>query len=78
LRWVCEHDPENGRAFYYRGEALNRLDHFDEAGTLMERAAELMPRDQRPFYTLGHLYDRKGLRQEAAKMFRRARELQLQ
>ena len=76
LRWVCEHDSENGRAFYYRAEALNRLDRFDEALPLMERAAELMPGDQRPFYSLGHLYDRKGLRPEAEEMFREARELQ--
>ncbi|MDA0327607.1 MAG: tetratricopeptide repeat protein [Gemmatimonadetes bacterium] len=76
LRWVCEHDAENGPAFYYRGEALNRSGGFDEAIPLVERAAQLMPGDPRPFYTLGHLYDRKSLSTEAAEMYRRVRELQ--
>jgi Flp pilus assembly protein TadD len=77
LRWVCERDPENGLAFYYRAEALNRGGRFDDAAALMERAAALMPTDPRPFYTLGHLYDRKSLHTEAAEMYRRARELQV-
>jgi len=77
LRWVCDRDPENGLAFYYRAEALNRIGHFEDAGALMEQAAELMPNDPRPFYTLGHLYDRNSLHTEAAEMYRRARELQV-
>jgi len=77
LRWVCEADPENGLAFYYRAEALNRIGRFEDAAALMEQAAELMPTDPRPFYTLGHLYDRKSLNVEAAEMYRRARELQV-
>jgi tetratricopeptide (TPR) repeat protein len=76
LRWVCDQDAENGPAFYYRGEALNRIGRFDESAELMEHAAELMPTDPRPFYTLGHLYDRRSLRAEANAMYRRARDLQ--
>ena len=76
LRFVCARDRENGMAFYYRGEALNLLDRYDEAVQALRRAAELMPNDPKPFYTLGHLYDRKYLPDEASEMYRRARRLQ--
>jgi Flp pilus assembly protein TadD len=76
LRWVCARDRDNGMAFYYRGEALDRLSRYDEAAQALERAAELMPNDPKPVYTLGHLYDRKHLPDEAAEMYRRARRLQ--
>jgi tetratricopeptide (TPR) repeat protein len=76
LSWVCARDRDNGQAFYYRGEALNRLGRFDEARQAMERAKVLLPNDPRPFYTLGHLYDRKHQVEEAAEMYRHARRLQ--
>lgn len=76
LRWVCEQDHDHADAFYYRGEALNRLGRFDEALEALERAIALEPGNSRAFYTLGHLYDRKHLPEEAALMYRRARELQ--
>jgi tetratricopeptide (TPR) repeat protein len=76
LRWVCERDEANGVAFYYRGEALNRLGRFDEAAEAVGRAVELIPNDPRPFYTLGHLYDRRHQLEDAAEMYRRARRLQ--
>jgi tetratricopeptide (TPR) repeat protein len=76
LRWVCARARTNGLAFYYRGEALNRLSRFDESEQALTHAAELLPSDPRPFYTLGHLYDRKHLAEEAGEMYRRARELQ--
>lgn len=78
LGWVCERDELNGRAFYYRGEALNRLGRFNEAGEALQRAAELMPDDPRPFYTLGHVLDRQHRLQEAAEMYRKAQRLQAQ
>ena len=76
LRWVCTRDPDIGPAFYYRGEALNRLGRYDEACQAMEHAKTLMPNDPRPFYTLGHLYDRRHQPHEAAEMYRHARRLQ--
>ena len=76
LHWVCERDRDRGQAFYYRGEALNRLGRFDEARLAMERAKVLLPDDPRPFYTLGHLYDRQHQAEEAAEMYRHARRLQ--
>ena len=76
LRWVCSRDRDNGLAFYYRGESLNRLGRYDESTQAMERAAELLPDDPKPAYTLGRLYDRKHLPEEAAEMYRRARRLQ--
>lgn len=76
LGWVCDQDARSGPAFYYRGEALNRIGRFDEAVEPLERASELLPADPRPFYTLGHLYDRRSLPAEAAEMYRRARDLQ--
>lgn len=76
LRWVCGQDAKHGPAHYYRGEALNRLDRFDEAADAMKLAIELMPNDPRPFYTLGHLYDRRHQLEDAAEMYRRARRLQ--
>lgn len=76
LRGVCEHDPECGTAFFYRGEALNRLGRVGEAMTTLERATVLQPTNAKAFYILGILYDRKHLPEEAALMYRRARELQ--
>jgi tetratricopeptide (TPR) repeat protein len=76
LRWVCARDESHGPAQYYRGEALNRLNRYDEAAEAMERAITLIPSDPRPFYTLGHLYDRRHQQEEAAEMYRRARRLQ--
>jgi Flp pilus assembly protein TadD len=76
LRWVCARNRENGAAFYYHGEALNRLDRYDEAVQSLQRAATLMPNDPKPVYTLGHLFDRKHQPEEAAEMYRRARRLQ--
>jgi len=75
LSWVCEQDDAHGPAFYYRGEALNRLGRFDEAMQALERATVLQPQNARAFYTLGHLYDRKHMGEEATLMYRRAREL---
>jgi len=76
LGWVCQKDENHGPAYYYRGEALNRLGRFEEAAGALRRASELLPNDPRPFYTLGHLYDRTHQQQEAAEMYRRARQLQ--
>ena len=75
LAWVCDRDESNGPAFYYRGEALNRLGRYDEAMQVLERAIVLQPHNAKAFYTLGHLYDRKHMGQDAAIMYRRAREL---
>jgi len=75
LGWVCEQDDAHGSAFYYRGEALNRLGRFDEALQALERVTVLQPQSAKAFYTLGHLYDRKHMGEEAARMYRRAREL---
>ena len=71
LGWVCEQDDAHGSAFYYRGEALNRLGRFDEALQSLERATVLQPQNAKAFYTLGHLYDRKHMGEEAALMYRR-------
>jgi Flp pilus assembly protein TadD len=76
LRWVCERDPEHGDAFFYRGEALNRLGRYDEAMAALEHATVIQPRNGKAYYTLGILYDRKHLPEEAALMYRKARELQ--
>jgi tetratricopeptide (TPR) repeat protein len=75
LGWVCEQDDAHGPAFYYRGEALNRLGRFDEALQALERVTVLQPQNPKAFYTLGHLYDRKHMGEEAALMYRKAREL---
>ncbi len=77
LAWVCEQDDAHGPAFYYRGEALNRLGRFDDALQALEHATVLQPQNPKVFYTLGHLYDRKHMGEEAALMYRKARELSL-
>ena len=76
LSWVCAQDKQNGLAFYYMGEALNRLSRFDEAMHTMDQAVKLLPNDSRVYYTLGHLYDRSEMPVAAANMYRRARQLQ--
>jgi Flp pilus assembly protein TadD len=76
LGWVCEQDAEHGAAFFYRGEALNRLGRTEEAMAALERATVLQPTNAKAFYTLGILYDRQHLPEEAALMYRKARELQ--
>jgi len=75
LRWVCERDAEHGDAFFYRGEALNRLGRYDEAMAALEHATVVQPQNAKAYYTLGILYDRKHLPEEAALMYRKAREL---
>jgi tetratricopeptide (TPR) repeat protein len=72
---VCAAAPEDGTAFFYRGEALNRLGRVDEAIEALERVIELLPGNHRAHYTLGVLFDKKDLPEKAALMYRRAREL---
>jgi Tfp pilus assembly protein PilF len=74
LRWACEQDQRHGNAFFYRGEALNRLGRFDDAMRALEQAIRLQPTNGKAFYTLGILYDRKHLPEEASIMYRKARE----
>ncbi len=76
LRWVCEQDDTHGHAFYYRGEALNRLSRYDEARAVLERAIVLQPMNAKAYYSLGHLYDRAHLTEEAALMYEKSKELQ--
>jgi len=76
LRWVCEQDDTHGPAFYYRGEALNRLSRYDEARAVLERAIALQPLNAKAYYSLGHLYDRAHLTEEAALMYEKSKELQ--
>ena len=76
LQWVCAQDAEYGPAFYYRGEALNRLSRYDEAMSVLEQAIERQPTNAKAYYTLGHLYDRKHMGEEAALMYQKAREYQ--
>ncbi len=75
LGWVCEHQPDDGMAHYYRGEALNRLGRVDAALEALEKAASLEPKNAKAFYTMGILYDKKGLPDQAEGMYRRSREL---
>jgi superkiller protein 3 len=75
LAAVCRENPDHGLAYYYRGEALNRLGRVDEAMAALERALELLPRNSRAYYTLGILLDKKNRPEEAALMYKKAREL---
>lgn len=76
LRSVCDRNAEHGPAFFYRGEALNRLGRYDEALEVLERAVVLQPGNAKAYYTLGILYDRKHMPEEAGLMYRKAREAQ--
>jgi tetratricopeptide (TPR) repeat protein len=75
---VCRQAPEHGAAFFYRGEALNRLGRYEAALDALKQATVLQPDNAKAFYTLGILYDRKHLPAEAAAMYRRARAIQEQ
>ena len=72
---MCSNQPDNGLAFDYRGEALNRLGRVEEAIETLERALELTPGNGRAYYTLGILFDKKSLPEKAAVMYRKSREL---
>jgi Flp pilus assembly protein TadD len=75
LRAVCRENPDHGPAFFYRGEALNRLGRVSEAVESLERAIALIPGNPRAHYTLGILFDKQMLPDRAAEMYRKAREL---
>ncbi len=75
LRWVCERDENHAAAFFYRGEALNRLSRVDEALEALTRATQLQPRNARAYYTMGILYDKKHLPEQAEAMYRKSREM---
>ncbi len=75
LKGICDRNPAHGPAHFYRGEALNRLGHVDEALKTMERTIQLQPRNWRAYHTLGMLFDRKEDRERASEMYRQAREL---
>jgi tetratricopeptide (TPR) repeat protein len=75
LRLVCEKDLENAHAFFYRGEALNRLGKVDKAIEVMERAVRLQPSNARIYHTMGVLFDKKNMPAEAARMYKKVREL---
>ncbi|HUE77522.1 MAG TPA: tetratricopeptide repeat protein, partial [Longimicrobiales bacterium] len=62
-------------AYFYRGEALNRLGRVEEAIQMLERSVQHDPSNAKAYHTMGILYDRKHLRQEATTMYRKAREV---
>jgi tetratricopeptide (TPR) repeat protein len=75
LKWVCEQDEQNAQAFFYRGEALNRLGRVDKAIEVLERAALLQPYNAKIYHTMGILFDKKHMPAEAAQMYKKVREL---
>jgi tetratricopeptide (TPR) repeat protein len=68
-------DPESESAYYYLGEACNRLGHIDKALEALERALEIQPRNGRAWYTIGILYDRKREPERASEAYLKAREI---
>jgi Flp pilus assembly protein TadD len=75
LRWVCERDAEHAHAFFYRGEALNRLGKVDKAIEVLERAATLQPTNAKIYHTMGILFDKKNMPAQATQMYKKVREL---
>jgi Flp pilus assembly protein TadD len=74
LRQAAEVDAGRAGAWYYLGEALNRVDDLDGARTAYERAVELEPSNVKALYGLGIVLDRLNRPDEATRMYRRSRE----
>src|SRR5690242_19701112 len=74
LRQAAEVDAGRASAWYYLGEALNRVDDLDGARTAYERAVELEPSNVKALYGLGIVLDRLNRPDEATRMYRRSRE----
>ncbi len=65
FRKVVERDPRHVPALTGLGEALARLDQFDEAEALYHRALAAHPRHPIPFWNLGQLLCARGRMAEA-------------
>ncbi|HYL22350.1 MAG TPA: tetratricopeptide repeat protein [Gemmatimonadales bacterium] len=74
LRQAAEVDAGRASAWYYLGEALNRVDDLDGARSAYERAVELEPSNVKALYGLGIVLDRLNRPDEATRMYRRSRE----
>jgi Flp pilus assembly protein TadD len=74
LRRAAEVEPGRAAAWYYLGEALNRVDDLAGAKSAYERAVELEPRNPKALYGLGIVLDRLHRPDEATRMYRRSRE----
>jgi Flp pilus assembly protein TadD len=62
-------------AYYYLGEALNKVDDLHGALQAFQRAAELRPSSAKVLCGLGIVFDRMNRPDEAAQMYRRSRDI---
>jgi Flp pilus assembly protein TadD len=75
LQRALELQPDNARACYYLGDALNQAADLPGARRALQRAVELDPRDPKAHHLLGRVLDRLGCPDEAREMYQRSREL---
>jgi tetratricopeptide (TPR) repeat protein len=76
LSHLVKLNPLSGPAYFYLGEALNKIDNLQNAYLAYERAAELEPENWRALKGVGIVLDRMGRPADAAIYYRRARDAQ--
>ena len=76
LKQLIELAPDNPKAYYLLGIALDRLDEIDPAIDAMKKAAELDPEEIKYYQHLIFLYERKEDHTQAAQCFSKVMELQ--
>lgn len=76
LKQLIELAPDNPKAYYLLGIALDRMDEIDPAIEAMKKATALGPEEIKYFQHLGFLYERKEDHTQAAQCFSKVMELQ--
>jgi Flp pilus assembly protein TadD len=72
---ALEFQPDNGKTYYYLGDALNQTGDLPGARAALERAVQVNPNDAKAYHLMGRVLDRMNLPEQAQEMYRRCREL---
>ncbi len=76
LEKVVKIDAGSAAAYFYLGEAKNKLDRLDDALASFQHAVDLEPHNFRALKGVGIVLDRLGRPADAAEFYRRARDAQ--
>jgi Flp pilus assembly protein TadD len=72
---ALEYQPDNGKTYYYLGDALNQMGDLAGARAALERAIQVNPTDAKAYHLMGRVLDRMSLPEQAQEVYRRCREL---